>query len=93
MNDCCNPECDGQSKMRRCGVCRRNKRFYCAAGCTTQVRNHFKVYCDDCAEFSHLRWHKEYQDGFRLEHREQIRINQRKNYRKRKALNNSLIIT
>ena len=93
MYDCCNPNCDGVSKMIRCGKCRRHKIFYCAAGCNTEVKRHFKVFCKECAEFSHRRWEIEYQAGFRLRHKERIKITQRNNYQKRKLINNSIIIS
>ena len=95
MYDCCNPDCDGVSKMIRCGKCRRYKIYYCAAGCNTEVYRHFKVFCKECAEFSHLRWAKEYQEEY-LKTPRGIMMRKLQNERaknKRKLINNSIIIS
>jgi len=78
MNDCCNPNCNGVSKMIRCGDCRRHKEYYCAAGCDTEVKRHFKVFCDECAEFSYHRSQLADQLLYREKNREIIRYKQRK---------------
>ena len=91
MNECCNPECEGVSKMIRCGNCRRHKIYLCAAGCNTEVSRHFKVYCGDCAKFSYNNWQQVNQVLYREKNREKIRENQRK-IRVRKRLENGNLL-
>ena len=92
LNSCCNPDCDGESKMRRCGGCRRARTFYCAS-CDVEVRRHYKIYCDDCAIFSRTRYNTEAQKGYRENNRDWINTKARENRARKKQLNKSLIIT
>ena len=89
MNDCCNMMCDGVSKRIRCGKCRRAKDFHCVS-CDIEVSGHFKLYCEDCAIFSRLRYAKEAQKEYRRTHKDIVNANARKNRIKRKELNNSI---
>ncbi len=92
MNTCANFGCDGQSKRVRCGRCRHYKKMFCVC-CDAEVKRDYKIYCDDCAILSRLRWCREFQREYKKKHLKLIQSNQRKNYARRKELNKSKYIT
>jgi len=85
MFDCCNPECDGVSKMIRCGKCRHERRYYCAS-CDHPVLRCNKIYCNDCAVFSHRRWEVEYRQQYWVKRKKSL---YNKQYNEQKQINNT----
>jgi len=83
--------CSGESKMIRCGQCRRAKKYYCA-GCDIEVFRHHKIYCNDCAYFARLRYSRESQRHYRKANWDSILAKQRESRAKRKELNKSKLI-
>jgi len=86
MSVCCNLDCDkvAINKAKRCGTCRKVKRYICAI-CGESVDNVKKIFCSDCAHMSKMRWAEEYRRNYYVKIGRSIYMKRR--YIKHKQLN------